>query len=85
MADENKKTILGLLASGLVMSKNKYPGRDGKPDRFSIDLAIPGVREMLSIQVKPEVWGTVQDMQEWKSLITFRLYKGVVYFEAASI
>jgi len=82
MAQEEKKTMLGLIASGLVMAKNCFVPNDGKPPRFSFDIAIPGIREMLTISVKKEVYETVNEMQEWKALIKYRTYKGVVYFEA---
>lgn len=80
MADE-KKNILGLLAAGLVMAKNRFAGV-GKPDRYSVDLAVPGIREMLTITVPFDLWNSLSEMQEWKTRLVFRTYKGNVYFEA---
>jgi hypothetical protein len=80
MADQ--KSQHGMLISGLIMTKKKYPGKDNKPDRFGVDVAIPGLRQMLSVTVKPEVWGVLQEMMDFKSMVTFRTYKDQVYFEA---
>jgi len=79
MADKQQH---GVLVSGLVISKKKYPGKDGKPDRFGVDVAVPGIREMLSIQMPPERWGGLLEMSDFKGLVTFRVYKGIIYFEA---
>lgn len=81
MANE-QRTNYGMLISGIIMAKNKYPGQSGKPDRFAVDVAIPGIREMISVQVRPEQWGALPEMSDFKSKVTFRKYNGQVYFEA---
>lgn len=68
--------------TGLIMTKNKYPGKDGKADRFSVDVAIPGLKSMLSVSVKPEVWGGLVEMADYSSKVSFRVYKDQIYFEA---
>ena len=80
MPPEEKKAY-GLLASGIVMTKNRYPGKNGNPDRFGVDVAIPGCREMISIQLPPEKWGSITEQSDYKNLVTFRKYNGAIYFE----
>jgi len=82
--DQGTKKPHGMLISGVIMCKNKYPGKDNKPDRFGVDVAIPGLRQMLSVSVKPEVWGGLAEMTDFRSMVTFRTYKDQVYFEAVA-
>lgn len=81
MSDE-KRSNYGMVVSGMIMSKNKYPGKNGNKDRFAVDVAIPGIREMLSIQVPPEKWGALPEMGDFKTKVSYRKYNGQVYFEA---
>lgn len=82
MPSEQPQKNYGVFVFGVVMSKNKYPGQNGKQDRFGIDVAVPGVREMISITVPPENWGIYKEMGDFKGEVSFRKYNGNVYFEA---
>lgn len=87
---EDKKTQYGIIVSGMIMSKNHFPGSPAtstapvKKDRFSFDVAVPGNREIMSISIAPEKWGALPDSGDWRGRVTFRTYKGVAYFEAVS-
>lgn len=82
MASEQNGKIKGLVVHGLVMAKNRFPAKDGRPERFSLDVACPGCKEMIALSVPPEKWGAVQEQSEFLSRASFRTYKGAVYFEA---
>lgn len=85
MSNDQKPTEnMGLLVVGQIMAKNHYPGSNGKPDRFSIDVAVPGLRQMLTISLKAEDWMKREVMTIFKSKITFNLFQGRLYFQPAS-
>lgn len=75
---------MGLMVVGQVMAKNHYPGRNGKPDRFSVDVAVPGLRQMLTISLPSEDWLKREVMTIFRSKITFNLYQGRLYFQPAA-
>jgi len=77
-----QKQNLGMMIAGQVMTKNIYPGRDGKPDRYSLDVAIPNCASIAKISVDGPTYGAVQVLEVFKRFVSFRLYKGNVYFEA---
>lgn len=83
---EEKKEIetMGLFVKGQIMAKNHFPGRSGKPDRFSIDVAVPGIRQMLTIALKAEDWMKSDVMTMFKAKLSFDLYNGRVYFQPAA-
>lgn len=76
---------LGLYVIGQVISKNRYPAKDNQPERFSIDVASPGVRELLNVKVDPVQFGAVKEMDTFQSRLSMRTYKGAVYFEAVPV
>lgn len=82
MADDNKKIILGLIVRGQVITKNRYPEKNGMPERYGIDVAVPGCRELLSIRLDPVTFGSVTEMDVFQGRVTMSTFKGRVYFEA---
>ena len=84
MSNDTKQTEnMGILVIGQIMAKNHYPGASGKPDRFSIDIAVPGIRQMLTISLKVEDWMKLEEFTIFKSKITFNLFQGRLYFQVA--
>lgn len=82
MSNEQKTTDnMGLLVVGQIMAKNHFPGSNGKPDRFSIDVAVPGIRQMLTIALRAEDWMKTEVMTLFKAKLTFNLYNGRLYFQ----
>lgn len=84
MSDAKPKPEMGLFVFGQIMTKNHFPGKDGKPDRYSIDVAVPGLRQFVSISLRPEDWGRLNIMEEFKGRISFNVFKGNVYFQPAN-
>lgn len=84
MSDSKPKAEMGLFVFGQIMTKNHFPGRDGKPDRYGIDVAVPGLRQFVSISLRPEDWGRLNVMEEFKGRISFNVFKGNVYFQPAN-
>jgi len=82
MSNDQKPTPnMGLLVIGQIMAKNHYPGTNGKPDRFSVDVAVPGLRQMITVGLKAEDWMKREVMTIYQSKITFNLYNGRLYFQ----
>lgn len=85
MSNEQKTTDnMGLLVVGQIMAKNHFPGSNGKPDRFSVDVAVPGIRQMLTIALKAEDWMKAEVMTLFKAKLTYNLYNGRLYFQPAA-
>lgn len=80
---DKPKLDMGLFVFGQIMTKNCFPGRDGKPDRYGIDVAVPGLRQFVSISLRPEDFGRYNVMDEFKGRLTFNIFKGNVYFQLA--
>lgn len=80
---DKPKLDMGLFVFGQIMTKNHFPGRDGKPDRYGIDVAVPGLRQFVSISLRPEDFGRYNVMDEFKGRLTFNIFKGNVYFQLA--
>lgn len=68
----------GILVSGLIMAKNEFAREKGT--KYSVDLAIAGQREMLSISVEPEEYNKLKVMDPFKSMATYNLFKGRIYW-----
>lgn len=86
MSNDTKPTEnMGLLVVGQIMAKNHYPGAQGKPDRFSLDVAVPGLRQMLTISVQAEDWMKREVMTLYKSKVTFNLFNNRLYFQPATV
>jgi hypothetical protein len=66
---------------GTIITKNQFPGKDNKPDRFSIDVAVPGNKQLFSVSIKPEVWGALAPMTEFFSAVRVRLYNEQLYLD----
>lgn len=81
---DKPKSDMGLFVYGRIINKNHFPGRDGKPDRYGIDVAVPGLRQFVSISLRLEDFGRYNVMDEFKGRITFNIFKGNVYFQPAS-
>ncbi len=73
-------TKLGIVVAGLCMGKNQYTA--GEKERYSLDLAVPGSKQFLSVSVDPEVWEKTQLSSTVQIKCTFSLFKGNVYFQA---
>lgn len=85
MSNDTKLTEnMGVLVVGQIMAKNYYPGSNGKPDRHSLDVAVPGLRQMLSISVTFEDWMKREIMTLYKGKVTFNLFNGRLYFQSAN-
>lgn len=84
MSNDTKPTEnMGLFVVGQIMAKNHYPGTQGKPDRFSLDVAVPGIRQMMTISVKADDWMKREVMTIYKCKITFNLFNNRLYFQPA--
>ena len=75
---------MGIFIFGQIMAKNHYPGSQGKPDRYSFDVAIPGQRQMLTIAVALEDWSKLEVMSPYRCKATFDLFNGRIYFRLAA-
>lgn len=85
MSNEQKTpNKMGLFVAGQIMAKNHLPGQPGKPDRFSIDVAVPGLRQFITISLKAEDWMKLEVMSFFASKVTFNLFNGRLYFQPAS-
>lgn len=75
---------LGLKVAGLVMGKNHYPGdaKLNKQPSWSIDVAVPGCRELMVIKVTKPMYESVTTEDVFEAPIGFRTYKGATYYEA---
>lgn len=83
MSSETKQIeTMGVFVSGQIMARNHYPGSQGKPDRYSLDIAVPGLRQMLTISVTLEDWMKREVMTLYKSKVTFNLFNGRLYFQS---
>lgn len=83
MEDKQQKS-LGLYVIGQIISKNRYPGQQNKPERFALDVAIPGCRELLSIAVDAVQFAAAKEMAVFTCQAILRTYNGRVYFTALS-
>lgn len=85
MSNDTKLTEnMGIFVSGQIMARNHYPGSQGKPDRYSLDIAVPGLRQMLTISVTFEDWAKREVMSLYKGKVTFNLFNGRLYFQSAT-
>jgi len=82
MANEQAKN-LGILVSGLIMSKNEFDSDKGP--KFVFDLAIPGQKETVTIKVTREHFHQNEEMSAFKSKANFNLYKGRAYWTAEGV
>lgn len=78
----NEKKPKGMFVAGLVMAKNIYPPKEGRPERYGVDVAVTGIREMLSVTVPFALFNTLEEEGEFRAKLNFRTYKGNIYFEA---
>ena len=76
---------MGIFVVGQIMARNHYPGSQGKPDRYSFDVAVPGQRHMLTISVTAEDWVNREIMTPYKGKVTFSLFNGRLYFQPAKV
>lgn len=84
MSNDTKQTEnMGILIVGQIMAKNHYPGAKGKPDRYSLDIAIPGLRQMLTISITLEDWMNREILTLYKGKVVFDLFNGRLYFQPA--
>lgn len=81
--DQKPDNKLGLYIVGQIIGKNHFPGKDGKPDRYSIDVAIPGIREMLTVSLQHDDWVKRQEMTPVSMKAVFSLFRGRLYFQPA--
>lgn len=79
---EDKQKALGLYVIGQIISKNRYPGQEKKPERFALDVAIPGCRELLSIAVDAVQFASAKEMAIFTCQVVLRTFNGRVYFTA---
>lgn len=79
---EEKQKALGLYVIGQVISKNHYPAQQNKNERFTVDVAIPGCRELLSIAVDALQFGAVKEMAVFTCQAVLKTFNGRVYFTA---
>ena len=84
MSNDTKQIdTMGIFVSGQIMARNHYPGSQGKPDRYSFDVAVPGQRQMLNISVNSEDWLNREVMTPYKGKVTFNLFNGRIYIQPA--
>ena len=84
MSNDTKSTEnMGIFIVGQIMAKNHYPGANGKPDRYSLDIAIPGLRQMVTISTTLEDWMKREVMLPYKGKVVFNLFNGRLYFQPA--
>ena len=76
---------MGIFISGQIIGKNHYPGANGKPDRYSLDIAIPGLRHMLTISVNFEDFQNREILMLYKGKVVFNLFNGRLYFQPAKL
>ena len=85
MSNDTKPTeTMGIFIVGQIMAKNHYPGANGKPDRYSLDVAVPGISQMLMISIKSDDWMKREVMTIYKGKITFNLFNNRLYFQSVS-
>ena len=83
MSNDIKSTEnMGIFVVGQIIARNHYPGANGKPDRYSLDVAVPGLRQMLTISVTLDDWMKRETMTIYKGKITFNLFNNRLYFQA---
>jgi hypothetical protein len=69
---------MGIVVSGLCMAKNSFPTDQGT--RYSLEVAVPGQKIMVSLSVKEEEFKNQVLMAPIKKKVNFTVYKGNVYF-----
>lgn len=67
--------------SGIIMGKNRFPGRNGSADRLNLDIAVPGCRDMLSVSVNQSVFDLAQEGSIKSFRLSARRYQGGTFFE----
>ena len=85
MSNDTKSAVetMGIFVYGQIMAKNHYPGSNGKPDRYSFDVAVPGQRQMLTISVTADDWQSREVMTLYKGKVTISLFNGRLYVQPA--
>lgn len=83
MEDKQQKS-LGLYIIGQIISKNHYPGQQNKAERFAVDVAIPGCRELLSVAVDAAQFAAAKEMAVFTCQAVMRTFNGRSYFTALS-
>ncbi len=78
MAESPIKTAL--VVAGQVFAKNEFPGKDGRDTRYSVDLAVAGLKMMLTLNLPFEEWVKVELMSILKTPVSFNMFKGNVYW-----
>ena len=75
------KDKLSLHVRGQVMCKNSFPSREPNGrERYSLDVAVPGCKEMLSVSVDGPTFGSVKELDIFESDLSFQVFKGRLYF-----
>lgn len=73
---------LGLFVRGLVMTKNVFESDKGK--KYSIDLAVPGARDLITVSVDKDTYDKLDITNPFESSLSYKTWKGVSYFSHPS-
>ena len=69
---------MGLFLRGLIMAKNSYLG--GKTPRYTLDIAAPGNRQNVPVQVPEEYYSKAQEMMPFNEQISVSQFAGNLNF-----
>ena len=69
---------MGMYLNGLAMTKNVYKTEKG--EKYSIDVACPGLRNMVSVGVEKDLYDVIKVMEPFSAQLSFSIFNGKVYF-----
>ncbi len=73
----------GLHIGGILMNKNIYTPKDQSKDvRYTLDIAVPGNRDMIPLSVSRDLFTISEEMENFSSLFSISSYKGMNFFTA---
>lgn len=81
MAKENESPY-GMLISGIIVTKNHYPAKDDRKERYSLDVAVPGSKGQLSVEVPAEMYLGSDEAGILKVRVSYNSFNGKLYFKA---